>query len=77
MIQAKLNLLAVSQNTELLKIFLSITIQAVIGCQFHVYRNSNKIVKTKSYVLLNINYYYQLLSLQDLYMSPSKAKQIE
>jgi len=57
MIQAKLNLLAVSQNTELLKIFLTITIQTVIGSQFRVYRNSNKFVKPKSYVLLNITYY--------------------
>jgi hypothetical protein len=58
MIQAKLNLLAVSQNTELLKIFLTITIQTVIGCQFHVDRNSNKIVKPNPNVLLNITYYY-------------------
>jgi hypothetical protein len=58
MIQAKLNLLAVSQNTEPLKIFLSITIQTVMGSQFRVYRNSNKIVKPKPYVFLNINYYY-------------------
>ncbi len=58
MIQAKLNLLAVSQNTELLKIFVSITIQTVMGSQFRVYRNSNKIVKPKSYVLLLIKYYY-------------------
>ncbi len=57
MIQAKLNLLAVSQNTELLKIYLSITIQTVIGSQFRVYRNSNKIVKPKPYVLLNITNY--------------------